>query len=258
MQEAKHRIQDRLKVIDSILRREPPAAEGYLVYRKRKGKARFCLRTKDGKEHYLGQARRGEICLLAQKKYELMLRAAAEMERRRLKAALELLEKVKPCENAYGELSPMLKPFVEPYNGTDEAYARKWQETRFGQKKMDSDKISKTLRGDKVRSKSEAIIADRLYLAGIPYHYEAPFEVRGHGFCYPDFMVLNKRTRQVFRWEHFGMLDDPKYCMASFRKLCLYAENNLILGRNLLVSFETGDQPLDTDYIDLLIERNLK
>ncbi|MEE3440399.1 MAG: hypothetical protein VZR07_10670, partial [Ruminococcus sp.] len=50
-----------------------------------------------------------------------------------------------------------------------------------------------TQRGEIVRSKSEVIIADALYYANIPYHYEKPIKV-GDRVIYPDFTVLNVKT----------------------------------------------------------------
>ena len=47
-----------------------------------------------------------------------------------------------------------------------------------------------TERGERVRSKSEKIIADKLFLQNIPYHYERPIYLKGFGMVYPDFCCL--------------------------------------------------------------------
>lgn len=48
---------------------------------------------------------------------------------------------------------------------------------------------------ERVRSKSEVIIADILNQEGIPYRYECPLQLKGWGKVYPDFTVLSERER---------------------------------------------------------------
>ena len=69
---------------------------------------------------------------------------------------------------------------------------------------------------ERVRSKSEVIIADTLARHGVPYRYEYPLKLksgRDGAFrtIHPDFLCLNVRTRAEFYWEHFGLMDDPDY-----------------------------------------------
>ena len=54
-----------------------------------------------------------------------------------------------------------------------------------------------TYKGERVRSKSEMIIANELFRNNIPYKYELPIELENWNkkvTIYPDFTVLNKRT----------------------------------------------------------------
>lgn len=110
-----------------------------------------------------------------------------------------------------------------------------------------------TNRGERVRSKSEKIIADMLSLKGVPYRYEAPFAMRGIGTVYPDFTVLNINNREELLWEHFGMMDNKEYCVRTLRKIESYQKNGVFLGKNLIVTFETSQYPLETE----TIERNI-
>ena len=66
-----------------------------------------------------------------------------------------------------------------------------------------------TSKGERVRSKSEVIIADVLNREGVPYRYEYPIYIKGIGKIYPDFTVLNIGIRKEMIWDHFGMMDDP-------------------------------------------------
>ncbi len=112
-----------------------------------------------------------------------------------------------------------------------------------------------------MRSKSEQILADRLYLSGIPYHYEVNrinYDVYGDAYTVqPDFKILNKRTRQVFIWEHLGRLGDNDYCSDSLPKINDYIRDNLIPGKNLILSLESLNCPLDVQVVNTLIKNFL-
>lgn len=66
---------------------------------------------------------------------------------------------------------------------------------------------------ERYRSKSEFLIASALKDAGVPFRYECSLYLNGYGTVYPDFTVLNKRTRRVFYHEHLGMMDDINYVL---------------------------------------------
>ena len=74
-------------------------------------------------------------------------------------------------------------------------------------------------RGERVRSKSEKIIADKLYRNGIPYKYEKPLVLKGLGKIHPDFEILNKRTRKEYFLEHLGKMDDIGYVKKNMRRI---------------------------------------
>ena len=66
-----------------------------------------------------------------------------------------------------------------------------------------------TFFGYNVGSKSEAIIAASLHMAGLEYSYEKPLHRRGLKPLKPDFTISYKS--RVFYWEHLGMLDNKGY-----------------------------------------------
>ncbi len=104
--------------------------------------------------------------------------------------------------------------------------------------------IHRTQSGALVRSKSEAIILELLESYNVPYRYEAHLQLDGNNL-YPDFTILSPRTHEIVYWEHFGMMDDPKYYASMERKLKIYRECNILQWVNLLVTFETQKCPLD-------------
>lgn len=96
-----------------------------------------------------------------------------------------------------------------------------------------------TEKGERVRSKSEKILADYFYRNNILYQYEKPLYLKGYGTVYPDFTFLSKKTRKEIYWEHEGMMDKPEYAKSAVKKIELYQRNGIHLGERLILTFET-------------------
>ena len=93
-----------------------------------------------------------------------------------------------------------------------------------------------TLFGFNVRSKSEAMIAASLYMAGIEYSYEKSlFDINGKDFL-PDFTIYYKGKE--YYWEHLGLLDNTKYAKDWFIKEKWYKAN---FPGKLITTTEDGD-----------------
>ncbi len=91
---------------------------------------------------------------------------------------------------------------------------------------VDKDKLNliySTERGDKVRSKSEVIIANLLFDHGINYEYERPLKI-GNIVIRPDFTIIMPNN-QIYYWEHLGMLNLEKYDDDWINKLKLYDDH---------------------------------
>lgn len=109
-----------------------------------------------------------------------------------------------------------------------------------------------THRGERVRSKSEKIIADELHRHGIPYHYEMPLLLRVDGQMkefHPDFTVMNVTTGEVKYMEHLGMMDNPSYYSNVLTKLDIYERNGLLIGKDVILLHESSFRPLGTRII---------
>ena len=105
-----------------------------------------------------------------------------------------------------------------------------------------------------LRSKSEVFIGNALYLQNVPCLFERQIYLNGYGNVLPDFTVLDVKTRKTVIWEHFGKLDDPDYVEKNLRKINAYLKNGYIIGETLILTFESGQQPLNTTFIDRIIE----
>ena len=93
--------------------------------------------------------------------------------------------------------------------------------------------------------------------AGVPYRYEELIGLHEEFgvHLYPDFTVLNKRTRKIYYWEHFGRMDDPEYVDNSFMpKINDYYNFEFLPGEKLLMTFESKAHPFDTTQVKRLIE----
>ena len=75
-----------------------------------------------------------------------------------------------------------------------------------------------------MRSKSELVIADKLFAAGVEYAYEQPLVLPSGSTRYPDFTISDHARGVTFYWEHLGMLADPGYRARWERKRAEYVE----------------------------------
>ncbi len=182
---------------------------------------------------------------LAQKEYNKKFLKMAGAEQKNLEKFLERYQK-QLTEFSYEEISNERKQLVTPYILPDDLLAQKWLSKAFKPNPYKPEKkIFATRRGDMVRSKSEAIIADMLYEMGIPYHYEFPLKMCNGEIKYPDFTLLNLKTREVVYFEHFGRMDDEDYRKRTMEKMDLYRTSGIYPGKNLMFTYETEENPID-------------
>jgi len=106
----------------------------------------------------------------------------------------------------------------------------------YNQRYYEQSLIHRTLKGELVRSKSEVIIANMLYDAGIEYEYEKELNLGEDGVRIPDFTIEDVESGLCFYWEHCGMLGDAAYNKHWQEKRELYKKHGIIEGLNLIVS----------------------
>ncbi len=249
----------RQKMLKNALRIAEKEAKTFPEGRLRVSKAGKQLRyfkvtkSKDSSGEYIPVDNRKLVKELAQKEYNSQFRKLAVGEYERLEKFIRK-EETKNANLAFSKLSPTRKALVEPYILTDEMYARMWQDEYGGGNGLfPEDKRFATKRGEKVRSKSEAILADMFYDFGIPYHYEKPLVLNSGRTKYPDFTLLNIETREEIYWEHLGMLDDYDYRVDNLKKLNEYRENGVFSPKNLIVTCEIPEVPLDISGIRTMV-----
>lgn len=127
----------------------------------------------------------------------------------------------------------------------------------YKQRYYEASLIHKTLKGELVRSKSEVIIANMLYEAGIIYEYEKELDLKEDGIKIPDFTIDDAESGILFYWEHCGMMADSHYRKRWEDKKAVYKKNGIIEGENLIVSYDDINGSIDSVAIKSLIEKFL-
>lgn len=200
------------------------------------------------------------IGALAQKEYYLRLQDAiwAEIQ------AIDLYREALPCptvEKVYEELIPALQNHVIPIESCNQQTIDDWyaqhQPWAFNLQPFTGNY---TYKGIQFRSRAELILATLLDQLGIPWVFEYPIQVTKDGYTetiFPDFTVLNVRTRQTFYLEYFGKMSDPKYMETNYRRLKLYEENGIFLGKQLIIIGESQQEPLDIPHTEKVLREYL-
>ena len=249
--------------ISTLEERIKAAPEGTLLCYKNGTRTKWLQKIpgKEGNGHtvrrFIPQKKRGLAEALAQKtcdKYDLL---DARQELKAHNAYLKIHEE-KPSRKANAltqrdRIRELLHPGQSP---CDEL--RAWQEASYPKNTRYPEHLTvKTVRGEYVRSKSESLIALVLTNHNIPYRYECAIEIEGNTF-HPDFTILHPVTREIILWEHFGRIDDEQYFRSDFvYKLVRYIRSGFIPDKNLIMTFESDEHPLDVQLADTLARHYL-
>lgn len=194
---------------------------------------------------------------LAQKDYDLKL---LKILQKQLSAIDRFLKHYDPdaAVKVYEQLSKPRKQLVTPEFMTDDEYVKQWLGTpyqKLGFRPNEPEYY--TLNNERVRSKSEIIIANTLRSNNIPYRYEFPVYSDGILIAAPDFNCLNVRTRKEYYWEHLGMMGDEAYLNKNIKKIEQYSMAKDFDESRLILTFESDKHPLNTRIIEEKIRRYL-
>ena len=129
-----------------------------------------------------------------------------------------------------------------------------WKKTSYKKNNMHPERlIFKSISGNMVRSKSEMMIDMLLFQHNIPFRYEGALKLKDT-VIYPDFTVRHPMTGKFYYWEHFGLMDNQEYASNAAYKMHTYVENGILPGIHLITTFETQENPLDSEWVERLIE----
>ena len=249
------------KINEVINNRLIDVPEGEMVCSSSHGKWVYKLKSKDEKgkrrEKYIKKENMKMIRDLAQKEYNLRLKRLVE---HRLKQISRLNKEYRDeeIEEIYNNLHDAKREIISPVELTWEQRVNRWKNMKYTGKEFSADcPIIYSKKGERVRSKSEKILADTFYDMGIEYKYECPIRLKGYGIVYPDFTFMSKRCNGVMYWEHDGRMDDPQYAVKAVRKIDSYIRNGIFPGERLIITYETSNYTLNEKVVKEYIEKYL-
>lgn len=206
---------------------------------------------------YLKKKEKKLIQALAQKEYDKKVLEKAR-EEHKIISKINNAYKSGSVEDVLQSIALGKRELVNPVYLPDEAYIEQWSKKPYvGLHFKEGTPEYYTDKGERVRSKSEIIIANLLNQKKIPYKYECPLKLESYKVVYPDFTVLDVKNRKEIYWEHLGLMDDEEYVNKNLEKLVKYEANGYYPGDKLILTFETSKQPLNSKVIEMIIHKYL-
>lgn len=253
--EEQNRLETIIKFQKEQLKHVP---EGSLRLSKSHGKLQYYHTTDNNKKgKYISKDNMQLVRSLAQKSYDKRVLRLAEKRIVQIQKITKDYDD-KEIENLYLQENSERQTLIKPIEPTWEERLEEWKAKEYKGKDFEEGiPVIMTEKGERVRSKSERILADYFYRHGIEYKYECPIYLKGLGMVYPDFTFLSPKTETEIYWEHNGRMDDPKYARKTVRKINAYENNGIFAGERLILTYETEHTVLNTGKIEQLVQRYL-
>lgn len=247
-----------LQIARTLRRRLSSAPDGKLLVACSNGRTQFYCRTGAGPQSrsYLSKRDKEKTQKLAQKKYDNSLLSKCNINVVALDNAILQLQKFLDPESTLLEIPATLQQQISVPFLSREAFVEQWlvdgkrQEFRNGRQGgwHPENLIYTTDADERVRSKSEMMIANLLFAMRLPYQYEKPLYLNGKT-VFPDFTILDTVSRTEVYFEHFGLMDQDDYRTTALLKMKDYEKAGFTMGKDFLFSFESEQVPFDIDWI---------
>lgn len=141
------------------------------------------------------------------------------------------------------------RELISPYFKTKSTVVQEWLQEPFEQNTQYNENLKlKSLSGNTLRSKSEVMIDTLLYVNKIPFRYECALKL-GKKKIFPDFTIMHPKTGKIYYWEHFGQMSNEDYVRKACAKIQLYTLYGIIPDIDLIMTFETPENPLSTEMV---------
>lgn len=244
------------RIVDTLESEGANYPEGKLRISVDKNKVRYyhCLDEDEGIQTYIHANELTLARKLAQKSYNEKLLKLAKKRLGQINRLLKDFDEYE-VDKLYDDLHSARKKLIVAIDKTLEQKYEEWVNLEYqGKEFKEGTSLILTEKNERVRSKSEKIMADFFYRNGIEYKYEKPLYLKGFGTVYPDFSLYSKKQGCEVYWEHAGKMDDPVYASKAIKKIEEYENNGIYMGDRLIVTFETSTRILSTREI----ERNIK
>lgn len=245
------------KLVEEAKNRLRAAPKGHLRIVKKRDGVEYYYKGEGVKSNgrYMKKDEKQFARRIAQRDYDVSVIKNAVERIKAIEKFLKIYEKT--ClKQLYKKTNLYRRELITAKIISDDEFIKQWQSVEYkGKQFSDDEKVIITDRGERVRSKSEKIIADKLYSLGIPYRYEYPLVLEGNIKIYPDFTVLRMPAREELYLEHFGMLDDTNYVENVIFKLSTYERNGIYIGDKLFITYETSKKPINTIALDKMLKK---
>lgn len=244
-------------IVEALESKISEIPEGTLRISVDKNKVRYyhCLDDYNGTQNYIHASEMDIAKALAQKSYEEKLLKLAHKRQGQINRLLKDYDDYE-VDKLYDDLHPARKRLFSPLEKTIEQKYNDWIALEYqGKEFQEGTPVILTEKGERVRSKTEKIMADYFYRNNIEYKYEKPLFLKGYGYVYPDFTFFSKRIGAEVYWEHDGRMDDPEYARKAIKKIEEYENNEIYMGERLFVTFETSNKILSTREIEQVLKR---
>ena len=252
-------LQRILDVINAFLEKAPA---GYLKIQQRQGKTYYYHQYCDDSTNatykkYIVRKEEKVAKALAQKGYYLRIKPIIEKQIITLGMFVDGYNEEELNEE-FDKLSETRKNLIQPIRLSTKMKIEQWKNEEYEKnQKYSEGLVYETENGEMVRSKSELIISNALLHSNqVLYKYERPITLNVSGktvVFYPDFTIMNTHTGDIFYWEHAGRMDDSYYADEFVKKMNVYAENGIVQGKNLIVTYETRNCPLSIRSVRAMI-----
>ena len=262
MQGLKQMLLQEQKYLENIVNKAKEglstAPDGHLRISKDKNKIRYYHCTEDNSGIYIPKSVKSLPQKLAQKTYNLSVIKKAESRLKQIKKITRDYSDDE-IEELFTSLHADRQALVTPVEATWKQLLNEWYTEEYqGKGFQEGTVVILSEKGERVRSKSEKILADYFYRRNILYKYEKPLYLKGYGTVYPDFTFLSKKIGKEIYWEHEGMVDKQEYARSAVRKIESYQKNDIYPGDRLILTFETEQSILNSKTIEGLVNRYLQ
>ncbi len=194
-----------------------------------------------------------EARILANKKYNMRLLSDKKNELQCIDAFLAHRK-----DERFSELLDLSSPY-RPLLIDNSSTPAQWEMEPYEKSKDHPEHLLiKAPKGELVRSKSEAMIAQALFSNKIAYRYENVHNINGVNIA-TDFTIMHPKTYEIKLWEHFGLCDKPSYQPTIDFKMHHYIRAGYLPGHNLILTFEDDAHPLSfVDVYEIVDKHFLK
>ena len=262
MQQFKEVLSKRIYELKQIIHKEEKRLkkipEGSVQVTGTEKKVMFYI-NQEGKRRYAREKDQKLVQKLCQKDYDQRILDKAQKELKELERLYKNYD-IKAYESVYENLHPVRQKLINPIWIPDDEYVKQWEAVPYTPKGFEPDYPEYyTDKGERVRSKSEILIANALKKHKIPYRFEYPLQLDSYSpTIHPDFTVLNVRTRKEYLWEHMGKMDKEGYRDYALNRIIDYEKHGIFPGDKLILTHETLNNPLNSKIIEKNILHYLK